>query len=274
MPHKFRIALLILLATIVIIGLIDSNGIRAAVANNAWSVSFIQYGANNPNIDLQAFSPPTTHVHAGLLLAHQALKQARVDLAAAYLMPLERSSESLVLDTIAKTYFRQGEYAKAIEIWKKMGEWFTLEQSYRVLEGDNHILALESAYELFPERYARSLINAKLTKADKLLEEAKYALAISNYVEIIDQFPDNGRPYDGLAQAYWRNNQPEQAIQAIKAGWLLNEGDIQFMISAAKIYEESGLTDQALFAFQQALQMAPNNSEAQQGVQRLSGGDE
>lgn len=278
MPHKFRLALLIILCVIVIIGLLDSNCIRAAIANNAWSVSFIKQVVGNPNIDPQDFSPPAPHAHSGLLLAHQALKQDKVDLAAQYLAPLSNSSEPLVLDSIAKTAFLKENYTVAFDIWKNLGEWFTLEQAASALgeedQLDEKILAYQSAYELFPQRYARNLVANKIIKADRLLKANRVEEAIASYQALLDQFPNDGRPYGRLAQAYWQNNQPELAIQAIEDGWLLNAGDVHFYNGAGRLYEAYGMRAQALFAYQLTLKIDSGNSEAQQGVQRLSGGDE
>lgn len=278
MPHKFRLSLLFLLLAIVIIGLLDSNGIRAALANNAWSVTFIKQVAVDQDIDPQVFTPPSSHAHAGMLLAHQALKLDQVDLAAAYLSPIANSSEPLVLDTIAKTNFRQGNYAIAIDTWKNMGEWFTLEQAASALGEDDQldekILVYQSAYELFPERYARNLVANKMIKADRLLEANQVEEAIAAYQALVDQFPSDGRPYGRLAQAYMLDNQPELAIQAIEDGWLLNAGNVHFYNGAGRIYEANGMNEKALFAYQQTLKINSGNPEAQQGVGRLSGEDE
>ncbi len=179
----------LLLVAIIILGLIYPNSVRAAIANNIWSVRFIKGAYAQGGVDPRAFSPPATHKHAGMLLANQALKLDDVGLALDYMAPLRNSADSLVRHTIANLHFLQGEVAPAVEIWKSLGEWHTLEQAYRQLEGDEQILALQAAYELFPERYARPLVSALLTKANQLLEEDQIDQAILVYQRVLSINP-------------------------------------------------------------------------------------
>ena len=179
----------IIFLTIILFGLFLPNGIRAAVFNNLWSVRFIKGAYAQGGVDPRAFSPPATHKHAGMLLANQALKQGDVPMAVEYMAPLLGASEPLVRHTIANLYFLQGQVAPAVDIWKDIGRFHTLEQAYRQLEGDDQILALQAAYDLFPERYARPLVSVLLTRADQLSKGGQTEEAIIIYQRILSINP-------------------------------------------------------------------------------------
>ena len=275
---KFRLLLISLLTILVIIGMIMPTGICAGIANNFWSVSFIKQAYQNKNIDPQVFSPPETHRHAGLLMSNLALHQGNHEQAEIFLTPHLNSADDLVLDKYAQLVFLKGDYQDAIMIWKNLGKWYTLEQASRVIsrEGDidDLILVYQSAYELFPERYARQLLRAKLRKADHLVNDHHFDQAILTYQEIISQFPEEGSAYSGLAQAYFANNQNTFAHQTIQRGWDLNGGDIEYFLYAAQIYEQMAFTDEALKAYQTALAIDPGSTLARQGIENLVGADE
>jgi tetratricopeptide (TPR) repeat protein len=110
-----------------------------------------------------------------------------------------------------------------------------------------------------------------MTRASKLVENEQYDLAIDAYLDSLNQFPDDGRPYAGLSRAYWLNNQPEQAFQAIEDGWDLNAGNVHFYVGAARIYEKAGLLEAALNAYETTLRYNPDYPAALQGVERLGG---
>lgn len=275
---KFRLILISLLVIIIIFGMIIPNGIRAAIANNIWSVLFIRQTYQNADIDPQTFSPPETHKHAGLLLSNLALNKGDIELAENFLVPLLNSSDELVLEKYAQLAFLKGEYQEAIIIWKNMGRWFTLEQASRVIsnEGDidDLILVYQSAYELFPERYSRQLVRAKLRKADDLLNDHQYVQAIVAYQEIISQFPEEGSAYTGLAQVYLSDNQINLAHLTIQQGWDLHNRDIKYFLNAGQLYEQMGLPEEALRAYNAALEIDPDSSLARQGLENLLGADE
>ena len=275
---KFRLLLISLLVIIVIFGMIMPNGIRAAIANNIWSVSFIKQTYQNTDIDPLAFSPPETHKHAGLLLSNLALNKGDIEQAVNFLAPLLSSADRLVLDKYAQLIFLKGEYQEAVMFWRKLGRWFTLEQASRVIssEGDidDLILVYESAYELFPERYARQLVRAKLRKADHLLNDHQYDQAILTYQEIISQFPDEGGAYNGLAQVYLSDNQIDLAHLTIQQGWDFYNRDIKHYLNAAQLYEQMGRPEEALRAYRDALEIDPDSTLASQGLENLVGANE
>lgn len=278
MSYKFRLFLLFILIAIVIMGFLDPHGIRAAVANNLWSVSFLRDDAKTENLKSQQLAPPSDHRHAGLLLANQALKADLLLEASKQIDAPVRFPDRLHLRTRANIFYLEEHYEDAILIWKDLGLWSTLQYAAADLSKnekfDEAILASQSGYELFPERSVGNLINTMMVKANFLYGQNQFTEAISAYQAILAQFPDSGRPYEGLAKAYWGNHQPALAIQTLEHGWNLNTGNIHFFNTAASIYELNGMITEALRAYQAALDIDPDNETALRGIERLSGTDE
>jgi tetratricopeptide (TPR) repeat protein len=276
---KFRLFYLSLLVIILTFGLIIPDGIRAAAANNAWSLTFISKAAQGKSTAPQGFTePPSSHRHAGMLLAHQALKQNDADLAWSYLAPLVTTPDLLILQTQASINFLQGEYISAINIWKDLGRYSTLYTAASNLNDveqlDAKILAYRSAFDIRGEPYDRLFTNNSLQKANLLIEEGQYNQAIAILSSLVDEFPHHRWLYDGLARAYWLNRQPDQALVVIQQGWDINMDDASYYITAGQYYEELGLIEQALDAYQIALRINPDHGNALQGIERLMEADE
>ncbi|MBW6474617.1 MAG: tetratricopeptide repeat protein [Anaerolineaceae bacterium] len=276
---KFRLFFLSLLAITVIFGMVIPNGIRAAAANNAWSLTFIREAAQMESTTPQDFTtPPPSHRHAGMLLAHQALKLDDTDLAWSYLAPLLSEPDLLIRETQANINYLQGEFENAIYIWKALGHYSTLYTAASRLSDEDHldakILAYRSAYDIRGEPYARLVTYNSLQKANLLIDEGQYDQAIAILSPLIDEFPHHGWLYDGLARAYWLDHQPDLAVKVMEGGWDANSDNPRFHIIAAYYYEELGLTEKALEAYKTALAINPEHHDALQGIQRLTGADE
>ncbi|MBW6466712.1 MAG: tetratricopeptide repeat protein [Brevefilum sp.] len=275
---KPRIFLIILIAALLLAVLLLPNGVRAAVTNNAWSLSFLHEYAQGETINLQDVATPPRHQHAGLLLANQALKQDNPDQAWFYLAPLVSTPDLLILQTQASINFLQGDYVSAINIWKRLGRYSTLYTAASNLNDKEHldakILAYRSAYDIRGEPYDRLFTNNSLQKANLLIDEGQSNQAIAILSSLIDEFPHHARLYSGLARAYWLNHQPQQALAAIQQGWDINMDNARYYITAGQYYEELGMDEQALNAYQTALAINPDDRDALQGIERLMEGDE
>ena len=274
--HIFLIAIIV----IILFGLLLPNGIRAAIANNLWSVQFIKGAYAQDGVDPQSFSPPATHPHAGMLLAHRALEQDQLDLALSLITNPNSPSDPLSLNTLAQIRFRQGDYAEALEIWRKINDAGSLNFAGIVLaengEIDLAIRAYQYAVEVRPDDqvYQDRLVGHMLAKADALLKANQLTQAIDAYRVIVSQFPGYIRAYEGLARAYWQNDQTEMAYQILEAGWELDSDNFLFYMTAARIYEDGGKLDRALMAYQKAAAIKPGSQDAIEGVERLSGTDD
>ncbi len=275
MPQKLiRYILLAIFVSFTIFGFIHPEGIPAAVKNNAWSLSFIKKNQEGSAFLIDTNSPPPTHLHSGLLLAHQALKQDETDVALASLAPLIAPKDRLALETFADILFLQKDYANAINLWGYLGHWFTLEQASRVLtaEGDvdSLILAHRSAYELFPERYGIHLLRSMRTKANQLINQDQVKDAIAVYQEMLTYFPTEASIYIDLAWTYVMNEQPDLADHTLAQGLVYYPEDAEYYNEAADIYLQIEQPEKALEAYQRALEIDPNSSTARQGIEFLS----
>ncbi len=102
------------------------------------------------------------------------------------------------------------------------------------------------------------------------MEAQRYPEVIILLNDLLVVSPGDGRPYAILAQAYYETGQFRQALETLQAGWDLNEGNLDFYLTAGKLYEGMNLPDQALAAYQSALALDAQSSPALEGVERLS----
>ena len=199
MKIKTRSILLIITTLIVVWGIFEPTALRGAIANNLWSVKFIRETNLGLPISPQLTNHPNTHKHAGLLLAHQALKEDEVELAIDYLAPLTNSSDRLVNNTFAQIRFINGDYRAAIEIWKNIKDAGSLNFAGVGLaengEIDLAILAYQYAYEIRPEKeiYRHRVVGYQAAKASTLMDSHQLEEAIKAYQQIIAQYPDRGK---------------------------------------------------------------------------------
>ena len=267
--------LLLLLLILITFGLIAPNGLRSAIANNLWSIKFVRANEDQTPPTSEVSPPPATHPHAGLLLAHHALQQNDINLANIVLQPLVEESEPLALDTYAEIQYLQGNYEKSIEVWGYLGDFKKLEYAAGDLaskgELDLVILAFQNAYKIRPKAYAKGLVIYKMQKVLPLMQSQHYEEAIEAYQNLINEFPDIGRPYTNLALAYMQNQQPEQALDVIEKGWLLNQDYPYFYVVAAEIYTQNGNIEKAINAYQTALNINPKYEQAKISLEKLLG---
>ena len=274
-PTKILLLLLLILITF---GLIAPNGLRAAIANNLWSVTFAKQAYAQGGVDPQAFSPPQNHQHADLLLAVQALKLDQVDLAAQYLQSEVPTEDPLLLDTYIHILYLQEQYEDALLMWRQLDKDKYLQYAANDLneKGKNDLVirAFQYAWEIRPDAYARNVWIRKLQKANALRESKDYKTAIEIYLKTIEQFPDLAIAYYELAWAYESDNQTNQAINAIKQALIIEPNEVDYYLRAAAIYENNGLIKDALEAYLNVLRINPNQPEGLAGVERLSTLDE
>jgi len=277
MPSKLiRYLLLAIFVSFAIFGFIHPEGIPAAINNNIWSLSFI-WSQTGRTARLDDTSPPTTHKHAGLLLAHHFLRHGDLDHALENLLPLIEVSDPIAIDTLAETLYLQEDYKAAIEIWLVMKNDKSLEWASHDLKGKNlnglGAFAWRNACKLKPEIYCRNLVG-KLNNANVLRDSNYLHEAIEEYKEVAEEFPEDGRSFYELAWAYWLDNQPEQAINSIVKAMEINPEEINFVLRSGFIFEDSGLLKKALQAYQKALTINPDHPEGLKAVKRLSNPDE
>lgn len=95
-------------------------------------------------------------------------------------------------------------------------------------------------------------------------------LAIQIYQKAVERFPDFDSAYSELAWTCYLTGQYEAASQAIERAIALAEGrNPNHWARAGFIYEKRGQFEKALTAYERALQLAPDNRYARDGVNRL-----
>lgn len=273
MSSNSRLIIISLIA-LVLLGLILPNGIRAAIANNFWSVSFVKAYLAEALTSQQLSTAPKTHPHARLLQARVAMGNGDYQTALQLLEPFSPSSDPVILETQAELLFIMERYPEALEIWENMGRYNKIEHAAGNLrsrgELEMAILALQKAYGIRPHVYERSLINALLSKADSLRDEEQLEEAKVLYQSIIDQFPDDVGAYSGLAWAYWFQGQSDLAVSTMEKAMSLPSTNYRFFMSAGKLFEQSGNLEEAVTAYREALSLSPNSQDPLNAIERLT----
>jgi len=303
-PHIFLIALLLIIVTI---GLILPDGIRAAAANNAWSIAFLR-GSASSNTPPQLTSPPASHRHAQVLLARSALARDDLEGAFSFISPLVDSPDRMALAMVANTLYQLGEYENAVDIWKALNNEGKLYSASRDLTGkelhDSAHYTLERLYEMNPEKFAANyagslgkqndLLSAIAILQDSIISypqssfrvywflylgdiyrsQQKFTQAEEAYQLGLLEFPEDARTWRNfnlMCQAH-RNNLAA-GVTCYEKLIGMNPSDPDLYTSAGETFEAFGLFDQAYSAYQSALMLDPQHQAAAQGLERLSGSD-
>lgn len=188
MKKWYRIGFYSLLLGVFVWGMIIPNGIRGALANNAWSIAFVKQFYNPSAKSGQLLAVPSTHPHASLLLAKQALKSGNLEEAARYLFPLTGFSDSLVSDTYADILYLQKDYIGAFDVWKELNDTAALGHVSLTLESEGRrdlaLIANRILFDMDQEKFTSKLVWT--------LYNLKYhdeAVAILN--RSIEDYPDS-----------------------------------------------------------------------------------
>lgn len=264
---------LILAIGFIILGFILPVGIRGAIANNLWSSAVIKGYLNGTLSSELLLAAPTGHPHASLLQARVAMEKGETEKAIGLLEPFTATSDPVLMGTQAEVLFTAQRYPEALEIWRKLGEYGDIEHAARILsaEGniDMEILAWRKANEIRPDIYRIILLLALVSKANAFRDEGNYSEAISQYGAIIEEFPQDERPYYELAWAYWLIGEADLAISSIERAVVIGPSNLRVYLRAGQIYELAGNPQKALQAYQRALQISPENLEALQALERI-----
>lgn len=109
-------------------------------------------------------------------------------------------------------------------------------------------------------------------RANAARSDGNLTLAIQVYREAVKRFPDFDYAYWELAWIYYLDGQYDEASRAIEHAIALTQGrNPNHWARAGMIYEKLNQPEQALAAYQKALQLAPDNPYARDGVDRLQG---
>lgn len=304
--RTLQFVVLIPVLSIVAWGLFSPNGIRAAVANNAWSVMNIQH-FYNPTLEFPQFShPPRTHAHAPLFLALNALQAGNYDQALTIIQPLIDAGDPLATNTYAQILFNTGKFGTAFALWEITGNTRELENAAASLPEDSEdlrIQAYRSLYRINPEKYAielairlRSIPDG--TEIIELIQQSIRDFPRSGYQALWRRYLGDMYVLQGdvqnAEQAYrfamlapepeykaWRNlgylylntNEYDKAAEVFRELSILYPQDPYPLTQVGEAYQRAGSIPLAIEAYQQALLLDPDNEQIKVKLESLSGQD-
>ena len=294
---KLTKPLFIILLILILFGLIIPSGLRAAIANNLWSIRFVHGQASLP--------APKHHPHADLFLARQAYAQGDLDQAIQRITPLVEASDPIAQHTYAGFLYFQGNYEEAFNIWGTISSELTLEQALRVAQGNGQqditYLASQNLYRINPDKFATNYVNALTAngenqkgleildqsleqypnsryrsiwwryKADIYKSQGDYTEAEAAYRRALLINPHEMKALRDLGLMYRSQlNDMDQAIATFKEYIATDPQDIYGYLLLAQTYEQAGQIENARQTYQEILNFDPANATAQAALTRLS----
>ncbi len=308
LKKSIQIALLTILFGLLVWGFINPNGIRAAYANNVWSVDFVNAFFNNPNTLEQIPDPPETHVHGRLFQIQRSLLQKDYDLAMENIQPLVEANDHLAQDAYVTLLYMQEDYTKALEIWEKVGNIRLIERAAQELLNSSKpeiaLLGLRTLYRVDPDKYTISLAHTLMTmgeldealqifqksinefpksefkyhwlrySADIYRERREYDLAEATYMQALEVNPEDPRSWRNLGLMYAGDFKD----YATAAGYFekmvaLDPSDPFGFYYLGTIYESAGLVEKAIDAYKAALKIDPDYEDAREALTNLTSAD-
>jgi len=232
---KILIAFYILIAGLIIWGFINPEGIRGAWANNVWSLAFVEHFYNENSTIRELPNPPSSHPHAKLLLAREAINSGDDNLALQYITPLIGPDNPMMTNAYAEIEYRQGNYTEAINAWKMAGNTEALHQKTMELRDsgllDAALLASQTRYDLDKETTTEMLANIYALRNE-------FSPAIDLLDRSIKEYPHSDRYQT----------------------WINIKSDILWL--QARTYVTQGLLSEAELAYQESVTNNPNNWKA------------
>lgn len=290
---KLTHIILLSIVAIFLFGLLMPNGLVAAIANNAWSVSFVRHQYQLANDD-ELTPPPDTHRHAGMLLAHYALHESDVDAAWDAIGDPGKSPDALVLNTYAQVRYLRGDYPEALAAWRSAGNARSLHNAAVELRAaeqwDAASLAGRFAYEIYPEEYvygyayrlfeggqtdqAIAILNQMLEDYPGSLRRSIWygflagfqqkvgndAAAVEVYRQALAEDPQNAVFWRNLGMLYVENeNDLPQAIFCYQNAIAAEPQESVNYFEVAELYQQAGQTEQAVKAIEKAVSLDPDS---------------
>ncbi len=222
----------IVILGVLIWGFITPSGIRGAWANNVWSLAFVEHFYNE-NSTMQSLPNRTSsHPHAKLLLAREAINSGDDSVALKYITPLIGPDNPMVTNAYAEIAYRQWNYTEAINTWEMAGNLTAL-----------HLLTIE-------------LREKKLLDAALLAAQSRYSL-------------DRETSTSMLATIYIDRNELSSATELLEISmnefphsnsyqtWTRMKSEI--LLTQANSYSTQGLISEAELAYHASVTVNPNN---------------
>lgn len=163
-----------------------------------------------------------------------------------------------------KTYYNNGEYDKAIEIFKKAVElnpndddsWRLLGNSYnRNGQIEEAIKYYLKAAELNPDD-SRNWFNLGISYSNN----EQYKEAINSFLKVVELNPDDSYNWYSLGNSYIKNEQVEDAIKSLLKATELNSNDYQSWLDLGISYIHNEQYEEAIEPLLKAIELNPNNA--------------
>jgi len=256
---KILIPFYVLITGLVIWGFINPDGIRAARANNAWSISFIKNYFDSSRSFTSHLSPPPTHSHAELFLTKLALNQGDYPLALKHISPLLSNSDPVVLSIYADLLYRTNDYPGAIAAWLQAGDVSSLTKAAIEARENNQtdlvILAYQSLHSIDPKVYTRPL-------ASELIGNQDYQGVITILKKSIEEHPQSSEHSTWLRQlgsSYAALQQWSEAKSAYEQAVIENPEDwISWRNLGWIYYDHEKYAEKALSCFEKVILIVPD----------------
>jgi len=248
---------------------------------------------------------------SALLLGLVRFQQGKTEQAQKILKPLEKTGGSLEASKLlAATQIRMGQGQQAQQMLEKL----------KGADNDPGVLALVGIAAIstgepdIGRKYIEKALSMKpdnaglrLRYGNWLLSQNEYGEAAAQARQVIKAQPDNVGAHRLEIDAYWRNKEPQKALQAVNA-WrkeqpdsvaaVITRGDLEAsqknLTQAQREYEKAvkmapnsvaarlalgnlmarqGHKSTAIKHYEKAVALAPNNRDALQALMRISAGD-
>lgn len=163
-----------------------------------------------------------------------------------------------------KTYYNNGEYDKAIEIFKKAVEinpndddsWRLLGNSYnRNGQIEEAIKYYLKAAELNPDD-SRNWFNLGISYSNN----EQYKEAINSFLKVVELYPNDDESWKWLGNSYIKNEQVEDAIKSLLKATELNSSDYQSWFNLGLAYFGNEQYEEAIEPLLKAIELNPNNA--------------
>jgi tetratricopeptide (TPR) repeat protein len=162
----------------------------------------------------------------------------------------------------------QGKTKDAVALLKRTGELPNLTRglretvAYLYLQAGEPDLAEEMIKQAGPGEAAGATIWQKLVLAELAIRQDRLAEGRRMLEELVAANPKWAQGYLGLARAYLRERRGEDAAKAVKRALEMDARDPSIQLTAARIYFDCGMLDDARAICETLLSEAPNNQVA------------
>lgn len=258
---KIIIFLLAIILGVIAWGFISPFGIRAAIANNLWSIDFIKDFSERSNGVRELSSPPISHKHSDILLSQQALLNDDLDQAKIFLAKGFNDNDPLSLNHYARILYLQEDYGAAFETWEKAkNATMLIRAAVEARTNDRKdllVLAYQSLYRVDSEQYTSDL-------ASELIKKGNYSQAILILDRSVEEFSESPQSSVWLRQigdSYRANRQWLEAETAYQKALDINDQDwITWMNLGMTYYDHDRDLAKAISSFEKIIEIEPDRS--------------